>query len=519
MTTSSRTGWVRPPRVRSLAELPCPPLYGTAPSPERETLGGAVGEAAARLGKPLMPHQQYIADVAMEIDPETGLRAYSEIVIIGPRQVTGKTELILPVMTHRCTGFAERGGPQRVLYTAQTVDAADAKWRDVHLPRLLASPTIAKRFTTRRTNSREAFLWVNGSIWCPGSTTGKSAGTGDTLDLGVIDEAWSRPDDKTQLGMKPAMATRDWSQLWILSMIPGISRALPGSWPFLAHKRQVGRARVDADVRRGMAIFDFSAAPDLDPGDPNTWYSCMPGLGRTTREEAILDMYDGLDIVDFCAEFLGWAPDTVRKARWTLVDRQMWQTVLFDPSSTIVDRPALAVEISEDRTRAHIGAAGRRFDGHWHLEVVEPGGLISPVTADVTWTEPRLLELIEAHKPVTVVIDPRRPANSLIAPLKQRRIDVTTPNQNEIAGACGRFVDRCSSMVVEGAPVEQVRHLGQPELDDALAHARTLDMGGGAFTIVKKGVADLGALYSVILAMHGHEVKPQDQLPEPEIYF
>ena len=466
-----------------------------------------------------MPHQRYIADVAGEIDPETGFLAYSEIVLIGPRQLTGKTELILPVMTHRCLGFGQ-GGPQRVMYTAQTADAGKEKWRDVHLPRLKASPTISRRFRERKTANQEAFLWDNGSIWSPGSTTGKSSGTGDTLDMGVIDEAWSRPDARTELGMRPAMLTRPWKQLWLMSMIPGLSRAQPGDWPYLAHKRQVGRARVDADVRRGMAYFEFAAADGLDPGNPNTWWSCMPGLGIFPgAEQAVADDFDALDLVDFCAEYLGWPPSTSPQARWTLIPKLLW-AALCDPGSEIVGAPALAVEISEDQTRAFIGAAGRRFDGHRHVEGVEPGGVIGPVTAGVQWVEPRLLEMIEAWKPVTVVIDPRRPANALITPLRRRGIDVTTPNQNEIAGACGRFVIATGVTEPGETPsVERVYHLGQPELDDALAHARKLDMPGGAFTIVQKGHSvGLGALYVCILAMHGHDLKGFETVPEPDIF-
>ncbi len=506
-------------------DLPCPPLYGTQRSPERETLGPRMGQIARLLGKPLMPHQQFMADVALELDVETGLPAYNEIVIIGPRQVTGKTEFILPMMTHRCIGFYGMAGPQRVMYTAQTADAAKEKWRDVHLPRLLQSPTIASRFRPRKTANQEAFLWSNGSIWAPGSTTGKSSGTGDTLDMGVIDEAWSRPDARTELGMRPAMLTRPYKQFLILSMIPGLSRAEPGSWPYLHHKRQVGRARVDADQRHGMAFFDFTAADGLDPGDPNTWWSCMPGLGRTVGVGAVAGDFDALDLVDFEAEYLGWEPSRKKVARWTLISKDLW-SARYDPGSFVDGRPALAVEISEDRMRGYIGSAGRRMDGHKHIELIEPGARVSPIQANANWVEARLLEMIEDHKPVTVVIDPRRPANALVPTLRRRGIDVTTPNQQEIAGACGRFLDNCGVPEVtleDGTKAlsgDLLFHIGQPEVDDALAHARRVDVTGGGFTIVGKGVdADLGALYSLILAMHGHDVKGFSEMPDADIFF
>ena len=174
------------------------------------------------LGKPLMPWQRRAVDVALEIDPETGLLAYHTVILIVMRQ-NGKTEILLPVMTHRCTGF-DSLGQQRILYTTQTGFEARKKWEDIHKARLERSP-FKSLFTTRKRLNAEAFLWVNGSMWSPGSGTAKTGGTGDTLDLGIIDEGWAA-DAKRELAMRPAMMTRLSKQLWICSMVPGrIGRA------------------------------------------------------------------------------------------------------------------------------------------------------------------------------------------------------------------------------------------------------------------------------------------------------
>jgi hypothetical protein len=464
-----------------------------------------VAELAAMMGRPFMPHQAYMADVALEIDPVTGLLAYSEVVLIGPRQVTGKTEWLLPMMTHRCVGF-EHAGPQRVMYTAQTATDARSKWRDVHQPRLKAARQLRRRFVPRLRQNAEAFVWNNGSMWSPGSTTGKTGGTGDTLDLGVIDEAWSRPDNRTELGMRPAMLTRPWSQLIIASMIPGLSRALPGTWPYLKHKRQVGRARVEAGVRHGTALFDFSAADGLDPGDPATWWSCMPGLGRTVQESRVAQDYGAMDLVDFCAEYLGWEP-VETTPRWTLIRESTWEQ-LKDPASQITGTPALALEISEDRQHGTIAAAGRRADGNWHVEVLEPGHRVPAGVQGTAWMLPRALELVDKHEPCTVVIDPRRPAASLIVPLRNADVDVLTPNQGDIAGACGRFYDATGDGEDEEDDGVRVFHLGQSELALSLAGAKRLATGEGGFTFVKRGsAANLTFLYGAVLAMHGVDVK------------
>lgn len=476
-----------------------------------------MAEVAARLGKPFKPWQLHLAEVAGEIDLDTGLPAYSEVVLIGPRQI-GKSELIISALTHRCLGF-QHAGPQRVLYTAQASDMARMRWRDEHLERLLKAPRIRKQMAdpgdayggARLRQNQETIFWGNGSMWSPGSTTGKTSGTGATLDMGVIDEAWSRPDHRTELGMLPTMDTRPWAQLWVLSMIPGLSRAAPGTWPYLAHKREIGRARVEAGMRTGTAFFDFAAAEGMDPGDPRTWWSAHPGLGQVTTEAKIRARFENMDLVDFCAEYLGWAP-LAAAPRWKLIGQDTWDG-LRDPQSAIEGRPAFGIEVKDDRGGAFIGAAGKRPDGHWHAEVVEPGHRIPPGVAGIDWVVPRMLELVKDQRPWTTVIDPGGPAASLIVPLKNAGVDVLTPNQREVAGACGRFFD-ATGEAAEEPPAVRVFHLGQPELNRGMASAQKLDRADGSFVFVKSR-----QLNSVVLAMHGVEVKGAETAVAPDIFF
>lgn len=500
-----------------------------------------------------MPHQQMIADVAFELDPATGYLAYSQIVLIGPRQATGKTETALPVMTHRCTGFGDelaawvrdnlghtvvKPGPQAVLYTAQTADDARKKWRDVHLTRLKASSYGRPRpqFTPRLTTNKEALFWRNGSTWSPASTTGKTGGTGDTIDLGWIDEAWSRLDNRTELGLRPAMLTRPWRQLWITSMIPGLSRAAPGTWKYLADKRSTGRSMVEAGVRSGVAFFDFTAATDADPDDPETWFTCMPGLGRTVSLRAVQEDHDTMckeNPVDFQAEYLGWEPkETVPK--WGLIPRTAWEDRM-DVGSTILGDAALGLEVSDDRQRGWVAAAGRRPDGAWHGEVVEPGFKIKEGTPGIEWMVRRTVDICHAQEICAIVVDPRRPAFALVQPLRNALaeagldVPILTPNQAEMGAACGRFYDAAGGVRTAeelaalgrdgDAPGETIAlwHLGQRELDRSLAQARKFDVGIGAFVFVKRGQSsEVGPLYAVVEAMHGHEVLGRGELVDVE---
>ena len=54
---------------------------GTRRDPSRRTDGGNVAAFAAFLHTPLLPWQRYVADVAGEIDPDTGSYYYDTVIL------------------------------------------------------------------------------------------------------------------------------------------------------------------------------------------------------------------------------------------------------------------------------------------------------------------------------------------------------------------------------------------------------------------------------------------------------
>ncbi len=486
-----------------MEDLRCPPRFATRRSLDRLTLGPAVARISAALGKPLLPHQQYIADVALEIDPKSGRLAYDDVTIVGPRQVMGKSEFVLPLMVHRCTGFgralidqleAEFGfrpvepGPQSVVYTAQTADKAREKWRDIHVKRIEESPLAAlwKQSPRLRLNA-ETMFWQNGSTWSPGSTTGKTAGTGDSLDMPVIDEMWAKEDSRTELGLRPAMMTRPWRQFVRMSMVPGISRAVPEKWPYMRQKMTQGRSVVDLDIRKKVAYFEWSAPLDADPHDPATWWGCMPALGYTVPIDNVQTDHDqmGNGDIDFQAEYLGWIPDGGMPL-WQTIGEQTWRDLGADlvPDMPPVYRDpiALGVDASPDLTVAAIGMAALRHDGDLHVELIErrPG---------VNWVRDAILSLARAHTVCVVAIDRNGPLAGLILPLTraaiEENLDLTIQEMTsaEVAAACATFFNQTGETDDEASPtpdddpdaapadVRRIRHINQAELSRSVGTA------------------------------------------------
>lgn len=437
-----------------------------------------------------MPWQQYVADVALEVDPKTGQLVYQEIGLTVPRQ-SGKTTLWLALMVHRALGFGPPAGPrQNILYTAQTRNDARKKLEDEHLPILNASP-LKKLFRARMTNGNEAILWRNGSKHGITSNT-ERAGHGDTLDLGVLDEAFAQVDDRAEQAMKPAMVTRRNAQFGWTSTA-GTATSL-----YLLSKVDLGRAVVENEIETGICFFEWSADPEDDPADPRTHKSCMPAYGLTARPEAVENFQRTMQAKEFRRAFLNIADTEAGPEQ--VIPAETWKT-LADTKSSALDPIAFAADITPARDAAAIAAAGARRDGRMHAEVID-------ARRGVDWIVPRLLELREKWSPCVVVVDAAGPAGSLIAPLERAGVEVYKPSAREAAQACGQFYDAATS--------DALRHLDQAELNSALAGAARRPLGDAWAWARKNSSSDISPLVAVTLAMFGHATHAHIDLKGPE---
>jgi phage terminase large subunit-like protein len=418
------------------------PRFSTARNRRRATYGPRVAEVARALGKPLMPWQQHVADVALEVDPSTGLLAYREVVVTIPRQ-SGKSSLALAIMVHRAIGFGE---PQRIAYTAQTRGDARKLWEDEHIA-LLADSPFRSLYAVRRQIGQESIRWHAPrsihSIVAPNET----AAHGQTLDLGVVDEAWA-VSGVIEQGMSPAMITRPQPQLWITSTA-GTPRS---EW--LRSKVDAGRAQPDG---RAVCFFEWSAPADADAEDPETWRACMPAIGHTVSEQAVRAELDRLDRLEFRRAYLNQWHDAMPVEEWAVITEAEWEACL-DPRSQPVGRVALALDVTPDRQWASIAAAGRRADGLLHVELVEH-------RAGTAWVVERLTALIGKWSPYCVVVDAGSAAGSLLPELEAAAVTVTRPTVREVAGAAGALFDATRPETLA------VRHLGQVPLTRAVAGA------------------------------------------------
>ncbi|MFD9319295.1 terminase large subunit domain-containing protein [Streptomyces sp. NPDC060053] len=481
MTTTSET-WAPPTEfAEDLYErygLTCPPRWGTPRHPDRPSLGPKLWKVMTKLGAPPMPWQKYVSDVALELDPDTGLFVHREVGLSVSRQ-QGKTELTLAAQVHRAMAWQR----QNIVYAAQTRGMARQRWEDEFWEKISGSD-LAKYARIRKSNGNEAILFPGKRSKMGITANTEKAGHGPALDLGFIDEAFAHEDDRLEQAFSPAMLTRPMAQLWWASA-GGTTKSV-----WLNKKRKVGRELIEAlfaalaedlgALRPATAYFEWYAPEDMPRDDPATWRATLPALGHTVTEAVIRAELEKMadDPSAFDRAYLNRtrkptppSDPNVPKAAWP---------GLVDAGSKANTDVAFAIDVSQDRKRAAIAAACRRPDGKVHLEVVayRPG---------TDWVVPAMVKLHSLWKPVAVAVAASgAPASSLIDDLVAAGIDVPKdkdqPERGDLAVMrSGDIIEACGQMA-DAMNQGTARHIDQVPLTAAVNGARTR-RNGDAWTL------------------------------------
>lgn len=360
-----------------------------------------------------MPWQQLVADVGGEYRlDERGqvVPFYREVVVTVPRQ-SGKTTLVLSWEVQRTLGWQLA---QRVAYTAQTGWDARKKLIDDQAPILMRSPLSPTVRQVLRGAGNEGISFHNGSR-IDVMATSESAGHGRTVDLGVIDEAFSDTDARREQAILPAMATRRAGQLLVVSTA-GTDASL-----YLIQKVANGRLAVDRDKREGIAYFEWSADADADIDNHDTWWSCMPALGHTISIEVVQHARQTMSEGEFRRAFLN---------QWTATEQAVIPAVTWEAACTDRDAPdagiAIGVAMDHDRGGMSVVVAGKGREQV--VELVDNAGL-------------EAIAKMARQFRATVLLDSTGPEASLEPELVALNATVRKLSASEVADACGAFYD------------------------------------------------------------------------------
>jgi hypothetical protein len=472
-------------------ELVCPPRWGTVRNLSRDTIGPEIGEVAVRLGYPLMPWQQYIADVTGELDDE-GRLWYPETRLTVPRQ-SGKTQFTLTRQVDRMLHSVRRGWGRRPLgvYTAQTQAMAREKlveeWHPIIETSELNPLLLPGNKGFIRSNGREQLRWEGGGrmITVPPTATGGHSLTVDVVDY---DEAFAARDARVEQGLGPTQITRLSPQFNVTST----AGASAVDSPYLWDKVEDGRARVEFGAVDGrVAYFEWSAPDDADPSDPATWIACMPALGHTITAERIQIEHDKLPADEFARAYLNrWTGSVIR-----LIPAAAWASNR-DAESQIIDRIWMSADASpgDGGRTAAISVGGYRADGRIGVEVLEH-------SAGLSWVAERIGQLTRKWSIDRLYVDPIGPIGSILPDIRvEANTNIEEVDAKTMIAACARF----HQAVLEGT----MRHRGQDVLDaavDGVAKRQVLDSWAYARRLSS---SDICPLVSVTLAHWGAAINP-----------
>jgi phage terminase large subunit-like protein len=432
------------------------------------------------LDRPFMPWQQLVSDVAGEIDPSTGRFVYEIVDVVSPRQ-SGRTTLAVATLI-------QRGGLRKMArgwYTAQTRQDAADKFVEDWVP-LIEDSAMRRLVTIRKANGSERLTVRNTR-----STIGLFPPTrkglhGKQADTVFVDEAWAfdvLQGADIETGARPAQITRMHRQLWRLSAA-GDHRS-----SYLDELMDSGRALVQSGRPSKRAYFEWSAP--LEPGDSfdimdrALWWAAHPALGHTIDEEALVAEAENMDPVEFARSYL-CIPTRITEAA-AVISAEDWEAC----ASPSEDQPAsvcFAADATPERSSGAIAVCGRRRDGSIVVELVDhkPG---------VDWIGDRLVELVERHDPLAVVVDRSGPAGTSVGLLERSGVEVTIPAAHDVAQAAEGFYDAVTQ--------RQIVHQSDVRLGRAVAGAKQRPIGQ-AWGWDRRGTSDdISPLVAASFALWG----------------
>ena len=480
-----------------------PARHLTLRDPSRRSDGWKVGAIARAMGRPLYPEQQYIWDVAGEIDPETGTYYYGRVIVSVQRQF-GKTDSSFAKMIQNCL-LPRRGdvlhSDRMVWYLAQRGKDADTKFLE-YFQKWDDCPLSVLTGRMQKGKGSICMPFVNGSRMQPSAQVA-DAGHGYQGDLIDIDEAWSLTAEqgKTLLdGFVPTTITRQKltghrPQILVTSTEGDITSTF--------YNQLLDQCR-SGDMPKRWAFFDWGIPDDADPLDLDVVARYHPGLGHLFDREQLPDF---MDEVRNGGEFDagGWARAFGNRRDMGTTDRfiseSLWaRTARRDPltpgSFRESDALCFGVSVTIDATRTCVSLACRR-DGVTVIQLAET----MPGTGAAVM---RIRELSDRYR-APVAIDKRGPAGDLADKLAADGVTLVDMDANDFMAS--------GQSLMSAFEQDRARHVTDGTLDLA-ARTATRQWSGDSWKVKRKDGDGSAVMESAILAHWGASHLPA---PKPSV--
>lgn len=236
--------------------------------------------------------------------------------------------------------------------------------------------------------------------------------------------------------------------------------------------------------------------------DERKWRSANPALGRRISLDYVRSERRALPPGEFMRERLGWWEDPVTEDdELSAIPTDLWADCHDVKSSVADDVPvAFGVDRSWDRRTTWVAVAARRPDDRVHVELVASG-------ANDEWALAWLADRVQRLSVLGIGGQAERaPVSSLVERLvAELPHDARPLNTSALGKACGSLFDLVKEC--------QVAHIGQEQLDKAIAASRARPLGDAWVFDRKVASHDTAPLMAVAAAVHVLLTTPRKVTP------
>lgn len=486
--------------------------------------------AALELAPRLLPWQRWFLIHALELLPGTDVFRFRVVLLLVARQ-NGKTTLLTYLILWRM--FTD--GARLTIGTAQSLENAAEAWSAV-VAIAEAIPELADEVAqVLKGNTNKSIRLDSGERYKIASSN-RRGGRSLSGDLVFMDElrehltwqAWSAVS-KTQMARERAqlygVSNAGDAASIVLRFLRAAAHLLCGDPDGLnvdalgAETEPDEELEVDVD-EESLAIFEWSAPPGAGKWDRDAWAQANPSMGHIPGMERAIAAAARTDPEwEFRTEVLcQWFSGTVNGP----FPAGAWQQGVDEESRFAKKaKVAVCVDVSWDRSIAHIAFAGRRKDGKIHVEIVAS-------RAGTDWVIPWLTSKDRTRKYVAVAWQQKgAPVSSLSQAFEESGLPVLPWEGTELSRGTGQFYDLVRAPVPEETPngVEtpwgevELFHRSQPILDTPVNTAVTKPSGDAWLWDRAKSPVDAAPLVAATGAvwalLHGNE-ETESAYADPE---
>ncbi|WP_162819191.1 hypothetical protein [Leifsonia aquatica] len=415
------------------------------------------GTQYADLAPALIPWQCWFLIHALELLPDNSYRF--KLVLLWVARQNGKTFIAALLILFRM--FVD--GDAQVIGVAQKLATAKKTWE--HAQAIIdAVPRLRQERAGQSNTNGELWFALTGRqrYWVDSADNG---GRGLTFDLVFIDEILKHKTFKAWSALSKTTNARPRAQIIAASNAGDLDAIVQ------RHLHAMAMKAIEADDRETtIGLFWWSPPPGMPLDTPEAWAFSNPSLGYTITVATVRGDWATDPAPIFASEVGNLFTEAgtggpFQPGRWAAGSDRLSKRRDGAPVY-------ICIEVSHDRTMAHIGFAAEREDGSAHVGIMAS-------RAGTDWVVPWLTSPERRFTPEAITFQTKgAPVSSLAQEFADAGLTVTEWG--------GPDLGRATGLILDGVNLGKVFHRAQPVLDVAAGQA-VMKKLGDAYVLDRAG--------------------------------